>query len=509
VSLEALEKAADDADAGSRANGAAPEDNVKDEDPRPLHRAIPDAEPFPVEALGDVLGPAVNAIQDIVQAPPALCAQALLGAASLAAQGEADVRLPHGSVSPLSNYLLAIAESGERKSAADNRASGPIMTHERELAEGHGAALRSYKAHLASYKAAWKAVAEDNKLSAEQRTNRLEELGDEPEAPPHPIVVCAEPTYEGLFRMLREGPRSVGIFSTEGGQFVGGYAMSEDHRLRTAAALSDGWDGKPWKRVRGGDGIVVLHRRRVTLNLMVQPLVAQQILESPILRDQGLLSRILIVAPPPASGTRHWHEPSPESFRVLARYSERIREILGRQAALGTDNELRALELEPRARGLWIAYFNSVEKQLGWENSLAPIKGLANKAPEHAARLAGILTIVQDVEAKTISHPALAAGITLMNHYLGEAIRLRAAADMGEDIRRAARLLRWLQEDWTEEFVSPVEIYQLGPREFRDKRSAEAMIQSLWEHGWLVPLKGVHEIRGIRRRQVWRMVKRG
>jgi hypothetical protein len=508
VRLEELEKAADDADAGSRGNGAA-SDSGEDESPRPLHRDIPDAEPFPVEALGDLLGPAARAISDIVQAPPALCAQALLGAASLAAQGEADVRLPHGSLSPLSNYLLAIAESGERKSAADNRASVPIVTRERELAEGYAAALRSHKAQLAAYKAAWKAVAEDKKLSAHQRTKRLEELGDEPEAPTHPILVCAEPTYEGLFRMLREGPRSVGIFSTEGGQFVGGYAMSEDHRLRTAAALSDGWDGKPWKRVRGGEGIVVLHPRRVTLNLMIQPLVAQQILESPILRDQGLLSRILLVAPPAASGTRHWHEPSPESFQVLARYSERIREILRRHAAFEADKELRALELEPRARGLWIAYFNSIEKQLGQEKPLAPIKGLANKAPEHAARLAGILTIVQDVEAKTIAYSALAAGIVLMNHYLAEAIRLRAAAEMGEDVRRAARLLRWLQEDWTEELVSPVEIYQLGPREFRDKRSAEVTIRTLWEHGWLVPLKGVHEIRGIRRRQVWRALKGG
>lgn len=56
--------------------------------------AIPPADPFPIDALGDVLGAAAKGINDRVQAPMAMCGQSILGAATLAAQGHADVELP-------------------------------------------------------------------------------------------------------------------------------------------------------------------------------------------------------------------------------------------------------------------------------------------------------------------------------------------------------------------------------------------------------------------------------
>jgi putative DNA primase/helicase len=59
-------------------------------------REIPPADAFPVDALGGILGSAAHAIHDRVQAPLAICGQSVLAAASLAAQGHADVVLPIG-----------------------------------------------------------------------------------------------------------------------------------------------------------------------------------------------------------------------------------------------------------------------------------------------------------------------------------------------------------------------------------------------------------------------------
>ena len=87
-------------------------------DREPLCRPVPPAAPYPVDALGGVLGAAVAAIRDIVQAPLALCAQSVLAAASLAAQRHADV-LIDGRRCPLSLWLISVAESGERKTAVD------------------------------------------------------------------------------------------------------------------------------------------------------------------------------------------------------------------------------------------------------------------------------------------------------------------------------------------------------------------------------------------------------
>ena len=43
------------------------------EPPRPLQRELPPAEPFPVDALGDLLGCGAKAIQEQTQAPLAIC----------------------------------------------------------------------------------------------------------------------------------------------------------------------------------------------------------------------------------------------------------------------------------------------------------------------------------------------------------------------------------------------------------------------------------------------------
>ncbi len=76
--------------------------------------------------------------------------------------------------------------------------------------------------------------------------------------------------------------------------FIGGHGMSPDNRLRTAAGYSEMWDGHPIKRVRSLDGVSILYGRRLSMHLMVQHDAAAQFLADPLLRDQGLLSRVLV-----------------------------------------------------------------------------------------------------------------------------------------------------------------------------------------------------------------------
>ena len=58
------------------------------------------------------------------------------------------------------------------------------------------------------------------------------------------MLTCPEPTFEGLTRLLAGGQPSMGIFSGEGGQFLGGHGMNQDNKLKTAAAMSGLWDGR-------------------------------------------------------------------------------------------------------------------------------------------------------------------------------------------------------------------------------------------------------------------------
>ena len=88
----------------------------------PIPLVIEDADtPYPLAALGKVLGAAAQAIVEVVQVPAALAAQSVLAAAAMAAQPHANA-LRAGQPIPLSLFALTIAESGDRKTAADRLA---------------------------------------------------------------------------------------------------------------------------------------------------------------------------------------------------------------------------------------------------------------------------------------------------------------------------------------------------------------------------------------------------
>src|SRR5690606_11254 len=101
-----------------------------------LGAARPAVQPYPVEALGTVMGEACQAIAEKGQVDPAMAGQSLLAAASLLTQSRADVRTLAG-VKPLSLYLLTIALSADGKSAADSVATRPIEQYQRERTRAH------------------------------------------------------------------------------------------------------------------------------------------------------------------------------------------------------------------------------------------------------------------------------------------------------------------------------------------------------------------------------------
>jgi hypothetical protein len=484
----------------------------KCEPPRPLIRELPPADPFPLRALGDVLASAARAIHDTIQAPPAICGQSVLAAATLAVQGHADIELPigNGRRKPLSNYFVTVAATGERKSAVDEEALWPVRQREDALRDAHRFDEVMYENAHEAWDAARKAGIKKHEGDRTAIKQTLDALGPAPLPPLKPVLTCDEPTYEGLFKLLAVGQPSGGIFAHEGGQFIGGHGMSDDAKLRTAAGLSALWDRGTCNRVRGGDGATVLPGRRVAMHLMAQPDVAAIWFNDRLLIDQGLLSRVLATAPEPASGTRMHHEPSPRSDAALKRYGARLLSILERPLPLatGTRNELapRKLPLSADARRLLIAFTDHIEVRLGTGGELAPVRGLANKLPEHAARIAAVLTLINDSEAGNVAAAEIEAGILLAQHYAAEAMRLFGASRVSDDLREAQQLLAWLQTGWHESLVSLPDIYQRGPNSIRDKACARRAVTLLVEHGWLVQVPGC-EVDGIFRREVWRIMK--
>jgi hypothetical protein len=159
------------------------------------------------------------------------------------------------------------------------------------------------------------------------------------------------------------------------------------------------------------------------------------------------------------------------------------------------------------ARELWIEFVNHVERLMGPDGEYEAIRGFANKLPEHAARLAAVIALAQDVGISALSEEDLARGIELSKFYAQEALRLFEAGATDTDLAVGERLLQWLQQTWTEELVSLPDIYQRGPRPIRDQRTARKIVEILQDHGWLEPMAGGGEVDGVRRKEVWRIIK--
>ncbi len=116
-------------------------------DPEPLITTAP-PKPYPLDALPELVRQAVTEVQGFTQAPVALVAGSALAAASLACQSLADVQRAEGLTGPVGVFLLTVAESGERKTTADNLFLDPIRDWERTQAELAEPALKEHAGDL-------------------------------------------------------------------------------------------------------------------------------------------------------------------------------------------------------------------------------------------------------------------------------------------------------------------------------------------------------------------------
>jgi Protein of unknown function (DUF3987) len=297
--------------------------------------------------------------------------------ASLAAQRLADVRLPFGQTRPLSLYFVTVAGSGERKSTADNEALIPVRMHEKNLKRNYEPTHETWRVSHAAWAAEHRKIEGDRSLDRLSREAELAALGRAPVEPVRPLLTAPEPTVEALARHWATLPSSLGLFSAEGGQMTGGFGFGPEHRLKTAANLSSLWDGAGLRRFRAGDGIIDLPGRRLALHLMIQPDAAAAFLADPIVRDQGMLSRLLLASPASLAGERKWREP-PESLDAAMRgYIAAIMTALEYHALAANEagNELtpRALDFSPKAKAAWVAFHDRIEAAMApdgaWKTS--------------------------------------------------------------------------------------------------------------------------------------------
>lgn len=456
--------------------------------PRPLIESNPVAQPYPVQALGGILGPAVERMAEVIGVPQALAAQSVLAASALATQGHAGLQLD-GRNYPLSLYLITVAASGDRKTAADRSALLPARQWEREQ-------WQRYREQLARYRAALRQAQRINPSDTDSANGVL--LEAEPSAP---RLITTDPTIEALIKGLCHDLPSMGLFCDEGGQFLGSSTMSRDNRLKAVTTLSSLWDGSPIDRARSMVGESLrAYDRRLSLHLMLQPYLAMQLLCDPLLQGQGILGRCLMTWPTSLAGQRSYQAVDLSKDAALKRYHHRLSALFYQPWSLSADGalQLSKLSLSPLARRRWIDLHDAIEAQLGEFGELASVRPSGSKAADNLLRVAGILAVVEESSVVEVDHIQRASA--LVGYYLTEIQRLTEQEPVCRVKEEADRLLRWLLvKEWTR--FSIRDLNRNGPRFARkSSRHAAKLLVELIDHQWLISDGHTFEVRHVQSR---------
>jgi len=460
----------------------------------PLLRAAGEPGPFPVDCLPSTLRNAIRKTHEVVQAPLGIVANSFLAASNLVAQAHADI-LVDGRRSPISCLFSSVAESGERKTETDKHALVSVKLHEAHLEQQARPQFGEFRDAQEAYEAERRKILADKKYKTQgERTTALNQIGEGPQKPISANILVSEPTTEALFQLLNDGPGYAGIFTSEGGRLLGGYAMRDENKLNFITTLSGLWDGDPIDRSRKGDGTSKMRGRRFSMHIMLQPYLAQTLFADELLQRQGFLARLLATAP--ASTIKKYSavdlSASPEIKAFVNRMGSMLLEPL--PIVAGTRNQLepRALQLDSVAKRLYAAKHDDLQKEKALDGKLYRVREFAAKGHDHAARLASTLAVFQKSDCSLVDAETFIAGCELVDHYAYEQLRLTGAQAVEPALQRAELLLQFMRRVASERGYTFEHRYliQYGPNELRTSRAVAASIEVLLQHGFVRPAPG-------------------
>jgi len=452
-------------------------------EPQPLTTSVEPME-YPAESLPPCIRAAVDEVCGFVQAPLPLIASSAIAALSLSIQALVDVERAGRLAGPVSQFLLTIAESGERKSTADGFFTAAIRKYQAEQQELFEPVLRDFKADLQAWEAKTGGVKEKIKVETKSRkpTHTLEaDLRDlennKPEPPRVPRLLYGDVTPEALAYSLGKQWPSGGVVSSEAGIVFGAHGMGADSVMRNLATLNVLWDGSSLTIDRRTSESYEVRGARLTMALQVQAATIKSFFDrsGSLARGTGFLARFLIAWPESTQGTRLFKEP-PEHWPHMAMFNQRIAEILRTPVPMDDAGRLepQMLKLSPDAKSAWIAFHDAVEVQLRNGGDLSDVRDVASKSADNAARLAALFHVFSGATGP-LSADAFDRASSIVAWHLSEAKRFFCELALPESDIEAARLDSWLIEHCGTEHtheVSKRTVQQFGPLRKADPLSA-------------------------------------
>ena len=410
-------------------------------------------------ALPQILGEFCGAVAEGLQVPFELVLINALACVAVAGQRKFKVQVRPAYTEPVNIYALAALPPGERKSATVEVCKRPLLDWEAAEQEWARENIRKVQSERKTLE---KVIETKRTKAGHAKPEALPALIEEikqlearlPEVPASPRLLIDDVTPEAIPVFLECQQERAGIIEAEGGLFetlAGRYSKG----VPNLDTVLKAWSGETVHVDRKIGLPIALSNPTLTICLSPQPEIIRSLADKPGFRGRGLLGRFLYLMPRSRVGSRKV-EPQPIPQAVQDRYEAKVRVLLNLPWAMAPDGMPTCyhLKLELEAYREWLEYYRGVEASLRPGGELELIADWGGKLHGAAARLAGLLHLVEHDDP--ITNPI---GLGTMKQAMGLATvfteHAKAAfALMGADpnIECAKHILTWIQGHRIEEF---------------------------------------------------------
>lgn len=417
--------------------------------------SFPSYEPsdnFPWRELPQLIRATVLEICANEKVATPLAVQTVLSAVSLACQDLIVVDRGIGCQSPCSLFMLAVADSGSRKTRVDRAIMPAIEEYDKINEEKYKAELLSYKNSLeylnSKKKSAEKILHVLNRnfhlASDEEKESarlKLQKMDDEfhslierltdLEEPKQRKFLYSSVSIVDLERGLSEKWPSAGLFSSEAADILNSKSEADMARLDRL------WDGQNIDVVgKSARDVYSVVDPRLTLSLMIQPVVFDRFMErkGELAKGVGFLPRALLCRPATLYGQRYLDENLQISTEWIQIFNSRVICLLKQSQSNIADRKSSrvVLKLSSSAQLLWRNDFNEKEEKTIEGGELYFEREYVSRYSEHVARLAALFCFFEE---------------NLQSEYVGDAV---SRIEISEDyVKRAIAISEWYMNEFS------------------------------------------------------------
>jgi hypothetical protein len=313
-----------------------------------------------------------------------------------------------------------------------------------------------------------------------------QQMADGISVPEIPRLIADDVTPEAVGTLLAEQGGCLAIVSAEGGLFdiiAGRYTGS----LNLDVWLK-GHAGDPLKIDRKGRPPEYIRHPALTVGLMVQPSVLDQIASNRQFRGRGLLARFLYAFPVSKVGRRKIGT-TPVTEPVRDAYRDHIMALTADLAKWTGDDRI-VLTLSDKAQTAVQRIEADLEPHLAADGSLDALVDWGSKHVGAIVRIAGLLHIYAMGVGAAVRAPITAETIVNANR-VGDyflACARKAFATMGTDRVTADAMYLLARINSLEIDVVSERDMQRAAKRFKTREELLPAVDRLLDHGWLVPL---------------------